>query len=175
METPFFSGKTACCFTGHRPQGLPDGGNARGPGMRQLAARLDAAVAAAVGAGVTTFYAGGAAGFDALAGEAVLREIERGAAIRLVLALPSRRYLATRNYRDYGPLLRLTDAADEIYYASEADNGRDALLARNRYMVEHADCCVAYLTENYGGTAYTVRYAQSCGVPVYNIASIAKI
>ncbi len=40
-------------------------------------------------------------------------------------------------------------------------------LARDRYMVDHADAVLAYCVRNTGGTAYTVRYAEKKGVPVY--------
>lgn len=45
----------------------------------------------------------------------------------------------------------------------------DCLLARNRYMVDRADVLLAYCTRRTGGTAYTVRYARSRGVPVEHL------
>ena len=42
--------------------------------------------------------------------------------------------------------------------------------ARNRYMVDRASVCIAYLTETRGGTAGTVRYAEKQGISVINLA-----
>ena len=73
MDTPFdpnpFCGRAACCFTGHRPRGLP---RPDSDAMALLRLRLMQAVRAACGGGVRTFLCGGAQGFDQLAAEAVL-------------------------------------------------------------------------------------------------------
>jgi hypothetical protein len=41
---------------------------------------------------------------------------------------------------------------------------------RNRYLVDHASRCVAYLRRMKGGTLYTVNYALDSGVEVDNLA-----
>ena len=41
---------------------------------------------------------------------------------------------------------------------------------RNRHLVDNSSACISYLTENKGGTFYTVNYAKSKGVEVINIA-----
>ena len=45
---------------------------------------------------------------------------------------------------------------------------------RNRYLADHADCCIAYLRAASGGTLYTVRYALARGLFVYNLAQFVK-
>ena len=40
---------------------------------------------------------------------------------------------------------------------------------RNRYMVDNSCYCICYLTENKGGTAYTVNYAKRQGLKIINI------
>lgn len=170
MENPSrFIHKTVCCFTGHRPPFLPDGGNENAPGMILLRGRLFRTVEEAARNGVSDFYAGGALGFDLLAAETVL-ELQAFAPVRLHLALPSRTQAAR-----YAPELRQRYQtalmyAEDVWYASEDENSAAALLCRDRYMVEHADCCIAYLTQPRGGTAYTVRYAEKRGLPVVNLA-----
>ncbi len=166
-----FEGRTACCFTGHRPQGLPDGGAENGQAFWELKHRLLHCVEEAVLCGVTRFYAGGAEGFDTLAAESVLVWKKRYyPQLKLTLALPS-----NTQAQGYSPAMReryerILASADEVYYASKNSNGPYALLARNRYMVEHADCCIAYLNNMSGGTLYTVNYALERGIPVYNLA-----
>ena len=80
----------ACCFTGHRPESLPDRGNEEKRGMRELQSLLEAAVFRALESGITDFFAGGARGFDTLAAEAVLRCRETNPDVTLFLALPGR-------------------------------------------------------------------------------------
>lgn len=44
------------------------------------------------------------------------------------------------------------------------------MFKRNRHLVDNSSICIAYLTEETGGTAYTVKYANQKGVRVINIA-----
>lgn len=41
---------------------------------------------------------------------------------------------------------------------------------RNRWMVDRADCLIAYLFRDYGGAYETVKYAKKQGKPVINLA-----
>ena len=43
---------------------------------------------------------------------------------------------------------------------------------RNRHLVDHSSICVCYLTEDRGGTAYTVNYAKKQGLKVINLADV---
>ena len=47
---------------------------------------------------------------------------------------------------------------------------RGCMHKRNRHLVDNSSACISYLTENKGGTFYTVNYAKSKGVEVINIA-----
>ena len=54
---------------------------------------------------------------------------------------------------------------DEVYILYPAF--RDGcFLARDRFMVEHADMLYAYCTRDTGGSAYTVKYAKSHGLEI---------
>lgn len=169
MESPSenpFGGKTACCFTGHRPAGLPAENSG---GMAALRLRLMRAVCEAADGGVRVFWAGGAQGFDQLAAEAVLLLRESRPELRLALALPAKDQADNWPSEAKQRYNRALAAADTVWYAAErTDTG--ALLRRNRYLVDHADCCIAYLHRTAGGTLYTVRYALSRGIYVRNLA-----
>ena len=41
---------------------------------------------------------------------------------------------------------------------------------RNRHLVDNSSICICYLTENSGGTFYTVNYAKKQGLTVINLA-----
>ncbi len=143
-----------CCFTGHRhisEDERPYLCSALSQIIRELVTTND----------ITTFYAGGAQGFDTLAAMAVLAARERFPEVRLVVVLPY------ANNAD-----RLSAADKVICLAERYYNG--CMFARNRYLVDHSSICVSYRTKQTGGTAYTVKYALSKGVKVINLADIVK-
>ena len=123
-------------------------------------------------AGYTTFYAGGALGFDTLFAEAVLRARETNADVRLILVIPCRDQAVRWSAKDRARYARIAAAADETVCLFERYT-TGCMHVRNRYMIDHSDLCLAYLVKNEGGTAYTVRYAESRGVPVENVAKKA--
>ena len=59
--------------------------------------------------------------------------------------------------------------ASEIWYSAERCSPA-SMQKRNRYLVDHASRCVAYLRRMKGGTLYTVNYALDSGVVVDNLA-----
>lgn len=149
-----------CCFTGHRS--IP------ADHLSELYHLLDSALEDLIARGVRTFRAGGAIGFDTIAALRVLSMKSRGADIRLELILPCRDQ--TRNWPraavlDYHFIL---DHADSVSYVTETYHPH-CMLARDRALVEGSDFCIAYLTQNRGGTAYTVAYALKHHVELLNL------
>ena len=152
---------SVCVFTGHRE--LPDLGDL-------IAGRLDLAIEKLhLQAGVDTFLCGGAVGFDLLAGERVLALRQKLPGLKLHMILPCKgqadRFAPGDKLR-YDALLAQADRVEWLspkYY-------RGCMLARDRVMVDRADCCVCWLTKSEGGTAYTVRLAVNKGLPLYNMA-----
>lgn len=49
-----------------------------------------------------------------------------------------------------------------------------AIIHRNRWMVEQADCIIAYVQHSWGGAAQTLSYARRRGLAITNLAEIAK-
>lgn len=159
----------SACFTGHRPKGLPAGGVETAPEMQKLLLMLYHAVEDAADRGVRTFYAGGAAGFDTHGAEAVLTLKRFRPEIRLVLALPTREPNSAWSERQKRRFQEIMSKADEIHAETEGPATVAALHARNRFMVDHADLVISYLSAQSGGTYATVRYAEKKGVPVQNL------
>lgn len=149
------------CFSGHRK--LPQN-------YGQLTADLEAAIVSLIERGVVFFGAGGALGFDMLAEEMVLRLKERYPQIRLVLVLPcppeqqTLKWNAEQRQRYYNILTR----ADKVRVLSDRYT-KSCMLDRNRHMVDSSGYLICYLRESTGGTAYTVRYAESVGIEVIRI------
>ena len=60
--------------------------------------------------------------------------------------------------------------ADKVVYTSH-DYFRGCMFKRNRHLVNGSSVCIAYLTQEKGGTAYTVNYARQSNVQVINLAA----
>ena len=151
-----------CCFTGHRqiPQNLvPILKQRIKDGIEYLYSNM----------GVTTYYAGGALGFDSLAAEAVIEQRRERGDVRLVIVVPCRNQDARWSAADRARYERIKREADEVICLAE-HYFDGCMHQRNRYMVDHSAYCICYLTEQRGGTAYTVQYARERGLRIFNLA-----
>ena len=95
--------------------------------------------------------------------------INRYPDIRLILVLPC--FSQTRGWsqEDIEIYDDIKQKADKVVYTSQ-EYTRGCMHKRNRHLVDNSSACISYLTENKGGTFYTVNYAKSKGVEVINIA-----
>ena len=150
-----------CCFTGHRK--LPK------DNYPTIKSNLRTAVVNNIENGYRFFEAGGALGFDTIAAQTVLELKESYPQIRLILVLPCVTQTKSWQKDDIDEYNRIKELADEVVYTSK-EYSKGCMHKRNRYLVDHSTLCICYLTENKGGTAYTVKYAESKGVSVINIA-----
>jgi len=164
-----FNRISGCCFTGHRPDALPAFGNDQTEEMQSLVYLLNRAVESAIEDGVTEFYVGGAQGFDTLAAECLLRQKESHPGLSLHLALPGQNQTNGWSERDKARYASILERASEVWYAAELCS-QESMKRRNRYLVDHAGRCIAYLRRMRGGTLYTVNYALDSGIPVDNLA-----
>ncbi|MEA4915304.1 MAG: SLOG family protein [Christensenella sp.] len=164
-----FNRISSCCFTGHRPDALPAYGNEQAEEMISLVYLLNRAVASAIEDGVTEFFVGGAQGFDTLAAECVIHQREAHPSLSLHLALPGRNQTNGWNAHDKARYAAILNEANEIWYAAEICS-QESMKRRNRYLVDHAGRCIAYLRRMRGGTLYTVNYALDSAIPVDNLA-----
>lgn len=150
------------CFTGHRTIPFLQ--------RRKIEKRTEEALIEAIKQGYRFFGTGGALGFDTLAAQTVLRLKKTYPQIKLILVLPC--LSQTRGWRpeDIAEYERIKAAADKVVYTSQ-EYTRDCMFKRNRHLVDNSSLCIAYLTENTGGTAYTVDYARSKGLIIRNVAT----
>lgn len=168
MQDPF-DRAAGCCFTGHRPNALPALGREESEEMQSLLFLLTRAVASALDDGITAFYVGGALGFDTIAAEAVLSQREAYPDLTLHLALPGRNQTEGWGEPDLARYEHILAHASSVWYAAELCSP-ESMRRRNRYLVDHASRCIAYLRRMRGGTLYTVNYALDSGIPVDNLA-----
>ena len=160
MRVSAIKEKTAC-FTGHRK--IPT------LAKRRIAKRLEETVSEAINSGYRYFGCGGALGFDTLAAQTVLRLREANPEIRLILVLPCMDQTRGWDERDIEEYERIKQAADKVTYTAEKYyNG--CMQKRNRHLIDYSSLCICYLTEQNGGTAYTVNYARDHGLKIINTA-----
>ena len=150
----------ACCFSGHRK--IP---NYR---IEDLKSELSEAIENLISDGYTYFLAGGALGFDTLAAEAVLEMRVIYPEIKLKLVLPCLSQTNGWNLQDKMKYEAIREKADEIMYISMAYYS-GCMHERNRYLVDNSSVCICYLTENKGGTAFTINYAKKKGLEIINL------
>ena len=158
-----------CCFTGHRPNKI-FGYDLPNPKYQNMAKVIKYyAKMLYLNYGVKRFITGGALGFDTLAAQTVLELKKDYKHIRLILVLPCENQTRGWKEKDVETYEELKQQADKVVYTSK-EYTRGCMHKRNRYLVDNSSVCVCYLTEDTGGTAYTVNYAIKSGLKVINTA-----
>ncbi|WP_367924206.1 SLOG family protein [uncultured Ruthenibacterium sp.] len=152
-----------CCLTGHRD--LPGD-------SRQLVCDLVKAAEQCIEAGVHYFGVGGAVGFDSLAAEVLLDLRDtRFPQIRVIAVEPFAGYTLRWNLEQLRRRQWLLGRYNKVVCLPNPP-GREAYLARDRYLVDHSTRCIGYCNRRSGGTAYTLRYAMKNGLYVQNLGSL---
>ena len=156
-----------CAITGHRPQDLPwdyykdfSDENVFFEGV--VRETLDMLI----DKGYTRFITGGALGVDTVFAEAVIIRRREPPPISLELAIPCEGQSDAWESRDRERYKEILRQADFVNYISDHYT-KYCMMKRNRYMVDNADCLVAFWTgKQYGGTFQTIKYAHQKGLPV---------
>ena len=156
-----------CCFSGHRRIVASD--------ALQIPELLSSLIDSLIKRGFTTFRAGGAIGFDTICALKVLEfKKERPELnVRLELCLPCKDQSSVFKSTERKIYEYVVTHADSVSYASDVYRA-GCMHKRNRMLVDGADLCVAYLTSQKGGTAYTVSYAVQNGLEIINIRDLMK-
>lgn len=139
-----------CCFTGHRDISTEV--------KPYIAKQLERILRNLIGEGIRYFGSGGARGFDLMAADAVLQLKKEFPHIRLIMVLSCRDQTLGWRGEDLRHYERVLSQADKVVYVQEKYTP-GCMQKRNRHLVDNSSVCVAYCTREYGGTAYTVRYA----------------
>ncbi len=152
----------SCCYTGHRDIPYEDF-----PAVYKKVLKKTEEL---ISEGICHFYTGGAVGFDMIALEALteLKKVYPHISIHIIIPCEGHTRHWGENMKD--KFSRLSQYADEVKCLSPFYFD-GCMQVRNRYLVEHSCCCIAYLKRISGGSAYTVNYAEKSGLTVINIAS----
>lgn len=150
-----------CAFTGHRPGHFSFGYQEDHPDCVRIKNAIGQAVSALAERGVSTFISGMAQGVDLWAAREVLRQRENREELRLMAVQPfsGQADRWPESLRDeYNEILMMSDERLCLHPAYTPY----CMMERNRWMVDHAGILLAvYDGSASGGTAATVRYAQS--------------
>ena len=149
------------CFTGHRDIPQKD--------ISIITDRTKAVIESLIQKGVIYYGNGAARGYDLLTAKLLLDMKKQYSQIRLILILPCRSQ--TDKWTDKADIALynyVLDKADKKKWLSEK-HYKGCELVRNRYMVDFCGYCIAYLTRNIGGTAYTVNYAKKNRLNIINV------
>lgn len=119
--------------------------------------------------GVNCFLDGMARGFDMIAADLILEIKKSKPTIKLVACVPcpeQDKYFTDDDKRKYK---RILESCDEVRILSD-HYFKGCMLYRDRYMVDNADCVIAYeRKKSDGGTIYTMNYAKLKNKTVYLI------
>ena len=156
------------CFTGYRPNKCSWGYNEDDERCLDMKERARICIQEAINNGYNNFLCGMALGFDMICAEIVLELKKKHPNIKLIGALPCKNQDALWNsvQKDrYKKLLKQLDGIRCIY-----DKYIDGcMIERNEYMVNNSSLIIALFDGKAGGTAKTVKYAQSMGKKVVMI------
>lgn len=151
------------CFSGHRPEKLPDNGDDRSQVIRVLKSILYKSVLDSIEEGYNCFITGLARGIDLWAGEIILELKAEGEDIKLIAAVPYKGHGNGFCSNDKYTLGNILLKADEVVYVSDRyTNG--CMQRRNRYMVDRSSKLIAVVSDYKSGTGATIRYAQKSGI-----------
>ena len=139
--------------------------------VRSVVKTLEAEMVKLIEKGYCYFGAGGALGFDTVAAQTVLHLKEKYTHIKLILVLPCVTQANSWSEEDREIYEDIKEKADKIVYTSK-EYSRGCMHKRNRHLVDNSSVCICYLTENKGGTFYTVNYANTKQLKIVNVAEL---
>ncbi len=146
-----------CCFTGHRV--------IESKAEKPLQKELEKKLSQLIKQGFINFGSGGALGFDLMAAATVIRLKKKHPQIKLFMMLPCHEQDKFWNEKQKTKYQNVLSAADQIIYVSD-NYYKGCMQKRNRFLVDAAACLLAYQEHDFGGTKYTVDYANKNGVEV---------
>ena len=119
-----------------------------------------------VGEQPAEMFLGGYGDFDRFAYECCKKYKETHPKTSLVLVTPYLTVEYQKNHLEYQ-----RTRYDSIIYPEIEDKPKMlAIVYRNRYMDEHSDFVIAYVSHKYGGAYKTYKYAKTKGKEVFNLS-----
>lgn len=143
-----------CCSTGHRKLSEE---------QEQIAVvGLVGLIDIAIEQGYKKFISGFAEGIDLIAANIIIKNKMRNKDLFLEAAIPHRKRIQSKD-KNFRELLEKCDGINVL----QDEYSRDCFFKRDRYMIDNSDLLIAVWDgRKYGGTYYTINYAQKCNKDV---------
>ena len=123
-----------------------------------------------VGDKFAAMYLGGYGNFDSFAYDCCRKYKQTHPKVLLVFVTPYLTVEYQKNHLEYQKT-----RYDEIVYPDIEDKPpKFAITYRNQYMVDKADCVVAYVSHSWGGAYTTYKYAKRKGKEIFNLADFEE-
>lgn len=153
--------ETSCCFTGHRPEKLPNGYNMLGEENFNMLMELKEIIVDHIeNKNIDTFITGMALGIDTWAAFIILKLKQTYPHIKLVAAVPCANHSIKWNQESRDIHKQILDKCDAVHYVSEEPYTHWCMQDRNKWMVDSSNCVIAVWDGTKGGTANCVNYAK---------------
>lgn len=149
------------CFSGHRPEMLPQ----TPEGMGLLDRKLHEELMGSHLEGHHIYYTGMCRGFDLLATQHLLY---LGKKIELIAVVPFLGQEKSWTWQERNLYVEILDRASQVITLHQSYQ-KGCYHERNRYMVDRCRTLVGYCDSNRGGTYYTMNYARKKGLKVVNL------
>lgn len=159
------------CFTGHRPEKLPDKGDRNSAKTRAIKSMIYQEIYDAAEDGYDTFITGMQRGVDLWAGEAVLDMMSLpGRDLRLIAVLPYEGFGSSFTGEDRWVFGRIIESAQKTVTVCKSYT-KDCMARRNRFMVDNSSRIIGVMSSGFerSGAGQTLRYAKSCGLDIRRI------
>ena len=151
------------CFSGHRPEKLPSGGDNSAEVTKMLKSLLYKEILKSIDDGYTSFIIGLAKGFDTWVGEIIIELKCSGYNIRLISASPYEKHGSGFTGADRWSRSRIIENSDEVVNVSQ-NYDKLCMKRRNEYMVNRSSKIIAMVSDYKSGTGQTIRYAKAQGL-----------
>lgn len=164
-----------CCFSGYRPEKMPDDMWEGSAAFAEMQARLRQEILRAAELGYTAFLSGMSRGFDLWAAEEVLALNEQyGLELELWAAIA---FHGMETYWEPEWQERYTDVLLRSRYTfSVCDTYRPGCYSeRDSFLVERSSRVICFYDGVPGGTEYTVNLARRNGLDICNIADEQQV
>lgn len=150
---------TTVCFTGHRPEKLPDNPVV----LSTIKSMLLSEINDAVRCGYTRFLTGMARGVDLWAGAMVADLINDGVPVSVSAIFPYEGCEKRSSEEDSILTEKILSAADDVVYVCKTYY-KGCMAERNRYLVDHSSRLIAVVTDFSSGTGQTINFARKSGL-----------
>ena len=160
-ELQDFPWDASLCFTGHRPEKLPQGKTLEG-----LKNALYYRIFCSLRLGFSCFYTGMADGVDYYASDYLFRLREIRKDIRVIGIQPCTDYEAFFRRQGYSlpHLHKMQTQVDKLVILPGRSTDNGIFLRRNRVMVDHCSSIIAVCSNGRSGSMYTLSYARNHGL-----------